>query len=142
MKMRSANWLLLAVGVAAVACETASSTIIAKNAQGKDLQVSRIDGLPLPSGCPKITKSIPGGETTITVSYSEPVGRQDGTALLDLAYTTVYVSSPNGKTMAIRAWSDNAGGGADVTITEIPVVGPEVGVCVTATNWRGNESMP
>lgn len=142
MKVRAAKWLLLAVGVAIGACETASPMIIAKNGQGNDLRISRIDGMPLPSGCPKITESLPTGKTSIAVSYSEPTNRQDGLALYDLDYTTVYVSSPNVATIAIRVWSNDARGGAHVTIREIPVVGPEVGICVTATDSRGNESAP
>lgn len=141
MNVRYATWLLLAVGVTVAAC-VPESKIVAKNSQGNYLKKEIIVGASIPTGCQKIAGSIPAGKKSFTVSYSEPKTSRDGKPLDDLAYTTLYVASPNAKTTAIRVWTNDARGGADVSVSEIPVPGPEVEICVTATDRNKNESAP
>jgi hypothetical protein len=76
------------------------------------------------------------------VSYQEPTTNQKGTPLNDLAYTTIYLSSPKGPAQAIRVWTNDAHGGALVIIRDIPAPTQEIGVCVTATNRDRKESGP
>jgi hypothetical protein len=76
------------------------------------------------------------------VSYQEPTTNQNGVPLTELGYTTIYVSSPKGPAQAIHVWTNDAHGGALVTIHDVPVPAQEVGICVTATNWARKESLP
>jgi hypothetical protein len=46
------------------------------------------------------------------------------------------------KAQAIRVWTNDAHGGAFVTIRDIPVPAQELKLCVTATNWDRKESRP
>jgi hypothetical protein len=83
-------------------------------------------------------------KSTITVSYLEPATDHKGSPLENLAYTTIYMSSPGAQVMAIRIHTDDRRGGAYVTIRDIPVPTPgqAVGICVTATDWANKESSP
>ena len=73
--------------------------------------------------------------------YLEPTKSQNGALLTDLAYTTIYLSAKGTPTTAIRVWTNDPHGGAQVTISDIPVPTSEIGLCVTATNWAGKESL-
>ena len=134
-------WLLLAAGMALTACET-GQVLLEKNAQGSELQKETIGGVPLPPGCPTLATSLPAGQSSFTVSYQEPTTNQAGSPLANLAYTTIYLSWAKGQTKAIRVWTNDAHGGALVTIRDIPVPAQELGLCVTATNWTRQESLP
>ena len=136
-----ATCLLVAAMMALAACET-GQMLLEKNAQGDELRNETTVGVPLPPGCPTLTTSLPAGKTTLTVSYQEPTTNQNGALLTDLAYTTVYLSSPKAQTKAIRIWTNDAHGGALAVIRDIPVSAQELGLCVTATNWARNESPP
>jgi hypothetical protein len=133
--------LLLAAMMALAACET-GPMLLEKNAQGDELRKETTVGVPLPTGCPTFTTSLPAGKTTLTVSYQEPTTNQTGALLTDLAYTTIYLSSPQAQTKAIRIWTNDAHGGGLVAIRDIPVYGQELGLCVTATNLARKESPP
>jgi hypothetical protein len=137
------TWLLLAAGMALTACETGHSLLVLeKNAQGAELQKETTAGVPLPPGCPTLTTSLPAGQSGLAISYQEPKTSQTGNPLADLAYTTIYLSWPKAQTSAIRIWTNNAHGGALVTIHNIPIPAQELGLCVTATNWSRKESPP
>jgi hypothetical protein len=127
--------------MALTACET-GQLLLEKNAQGDELRKETTVGVPLPPSCPTLTTSLPAGKTTVTVSYQEPTTSQNGAPLTDLAYTTIYLSWPKAQTKAIRMWTNDAHGGALVTIRDIPVPAQELGLCVTATNWDRKELGP
>ena len=133
--------LLLAAMMALAACET-GPMLLEKNAQGDELRKETTVGVPLPPGCLAFTTSLPAGKTTLTVSYQEPTTNQTGALLTDLAYTTIYLSSPQAQTKAIRIWTNDAHGGGLVAIRDIPVPAQELGLCVTATNRARKESPP
>ena len=59
-----------------------------------------------------------------------------------LAYTTIYVSSPNSPSQAIRVWTNDAHGGALVKVYNIAIPGQEVGLCFTYSNWDRKETLP
>ena len=141
MNRHSATWLLLAAGMALTACET-GQMLLEKNAQGDELRKETTVGVPLPPGCPTLTTSLPAGKTGLTVSYQEPTTSQNGAPLANLAYTTIYLSWPKAQTKAIRVWTNDAHGGALVTIRNVSAPSPEFGICVTATNWARQESPP
>ena len=132
--------LLVAAGLTLAACETLSPNVLEKSARG-ELRNETTVGVPLPPDCPTLTTSLPAEKTSITVSYQEPTTNQDQAPLTDLAYTTIYVSSSKSPPQAIRVWTNDAHGGALVTIRDIPVPAQELGVCVTATNWARKESL-
>lgn len=143
MNRHFATWLVLAAGMAFTACETGPSRrVLEKNAQDNELRQETTADVPLPSGCPTLTTSLPPGKANVTVSYQEPTTNQNGVPLKELAYTTIYLSGPNAQSKAIRVWTDYAHGGALVTIRNIPVPAQELGLCVTATNWARKESAP
>jgi hypothetical protein len=96
--------------------------------------------VPFPSDCRSKVKAFPPGKTTFNVGYVEPKTNQNGKNP-NLAYTTVYLRSPNGITRAIRVPSDDPNGGAKVYVKGIPVSGSELELCVTATNQYGKESL-
>jgi len=127
--------------MALTACEM-GQMLLQKNAQGDELRKETTVGVPLPSGCPTLTTSLPAGQSGLTVSYQEPTTSQAGDPLANLAYTTIYLSWPKAQTKAIRIWTNDAHGGALVTIRDIPVPAQELGLCVTATNWARQESPP
>jgi hypothetical protein len=133
--------LLLAATMTLAACET-GQRLLEKNAQSDELRKETTVGVPLPPGCPTLTTSLPAGKAIFTVSYQEPTTNQNGAPLTDLGYTTIYLSSPKAQTKALRIWTNNAHGGALVTISNIPVPAQELGLCVTATNWAQKESPP
>jgi hypothetical protein len=133
--------LLLAATMALAACET-GQRLLQKNAQGEELRKETTVEVPLPPGCPTLTTSLPSGKATLTVSYQEPTTNQNGAPLTDLGYTTIYLSSPKAQTKALRIWTNDAHGGALVTISDIPIPAQELGLCVTATNWARKESPP
>ena len=140
MNRHIATWLLLAATLALTACET-GQRLLEKNAQSAELQKETTIGGPLPLGCPTLTTSLPAGQSA-TISYQEPTTNQAGVPLADLAYTTIYFGRPNAKTKAIRIWTNDAHGGAQVTIRDISDPAQELGLCVTATNWARQESPP
>lgn len=141
MNKHFATCLLLAATMALAACET-GQMILQKNAQGEELRKETTVEVPLPPGCPTLTTSLPSGKATLTVSYQEPTTNQNGAPLTDLGYTTIYLSSPKAQTKALRIWTNDAHGGALVTISDIPIPAQELGLCVTATNWARKESSP
>lgn len=135
---------LLFIVVGLSACETSSSKIVERSAQSEDLRKETMVGVALPAGCPTITTPPQSGKSVITVSYLEPTTDHKGNRLGALAYTTIYVSSPDAQAIAIRVYTKDARGGASVTVRDIPIPTPgqEVGICVTATDWANNESSP
>ena len=132
--------LLFLAGLALAACSTASPNILAKSAQSDELQRETLVGVSLPPGCPTLTKTFPPGTTSFVVSYEEPTHRIDGTLVSDLAFTTLYMGSPNGPARAIRVRTNNQKGGALVKLRDIPVFDQEIWLCVTATNLAQKES--
>jgi hypothetical protein len=141
MNPYSATGLLLVATMALTACET-GQRLLEKNAQSDELRKETTVGVPLPPGCPTHTKSLPTGQTHLTVSYQEPTADVNNAPLKDLAYTTIYVNAPNSSAQAIRIWTNNPHGGALVTIHDVPAPAQELGLCVTATNWARKESVP
>jgi hypothetical protein len=142
MNRHFATWVLFAAGMALTACETVSSRVLEKNAQGDELRKETTVSVSLPPGCPTLTTSLPEGKTSVTISYQEPTTNQNGVPLKELAYTTIYLSAPKAQTKFIRVWTNDAHGGALVTIRDIPVPAQGLGLCVTATNWARQESPP
>jgi hypothetical protein len=142
MNRHFAMWLLLAAGMALTACETGPSRrVLEKNAQGSELQNETKPVGTLPDGCPTLPTPLPAGKTRITVSYQEPTTNQNGVPLTELLYTTIYLSSLE-RAQAIHVWTNDAHGGAFVTIRDIAVPAQELKLCVTATNWNRKESRP
>lgn len=139
MNRHFSTWLLLAAGLALTACAIGQRPL-EKNAQSDELQKETTVGVPLPPGCQ--TMALPAGRTHLTVSYQEPTTDENNAPLNDLAYTTIYVSTPHSKAQAIRVWTNNPHGGARVTIRNVPAPAQEVELCVTATNWARKESVP
>ena len=137
-----ATWLLVPAGLTLAACETVLSNVLDKNAQGDELRKETMVGVPLPAGCPTLTTTLPAEKTSVAVYYQEPTTTQAGNPLANLAYTTIYLSWPSAQPRAIRIWTNDAHGGALVTIRNIPVPAQELGLCVTATNWARKESAP
>jgi len=135
-------FVLAALGLLTAGCQVLDTNVIEKTAASQELRKETTVDPVLPSGCPTVTMSIPEGRTTMVVSYREPTLDQNGAPLTTLAYTTVYVSGAQSKTAAFRIWTNDARGGALVTIRDIPVQEREAGVCVTATNWGQKESKP
>jgi hypothetical protein len=136
------RWLLLLAGLALAACETTGGRGLVKDARGDELRKETTLGVTLPPGCTTSTTSIPDGKKNLTVSYKEPAAEQNGAPLKELAYTTIYLSSPKGPAQAIRVWTNDAHGGAFVTITNVDAPAQEFVLCVTATNWAKMESPP
>ena len=141
MNPYSSMGLLLAATMALTACETGQMHL-EKNAQGDELRKETTVGVPLPPGCPTHTRALPAGQTHLTVSYQEPNVDEHNVPLKDLAYTTIYVSAPHKTAQAIRIWTNDPHGGALVTIHNVPAPAQELGLCVTATNWARQESVP
>ena len=137
-----ATWLLVAGGLTLSACETLSQNVLEKNALSSELRNETTPVATLPAGCLPVTTTLPAGKTKVTVSYQEPTTNQNGVPLTELGYTTIYVSSAKGPAQAIHVWTNDAHGGALVTIHDVPVPAQEVGICVTATNWARKESLP
>lgn len=146
MKVRFARLLVFAAGVSTIACvpQAVVPNVLVLDAQGEELRKETVIGASLPPGCPTLTHTILPGKSSFRASYTEPTHRTDGTPLNDLAYTTLYVSSANLPTRAIRIWARDANGGKSVIIEDIPTLdlGTEIGLCVTATNWANQESLP
>lgn len=132
---------LLLLTVAAIGCER-DQRVLQKSAQGQELLKETTVGVALPPGCPTHTVTLPTGRTTLTASYQEPTASEHGTPLTDLAFTTLYLSSPGAPSKSIRVPTNNAHGGALVTIRDIPAPAQTVGICVTATNFSRKESTP
>jgi hypothetical protein len=133
--------LLLTATMALAGC-AAGQALLGKNAQSEELRKETTVGVPLPPGCPTHTRTLPAGQTHLTVSYQEPNVDENNVPLKDLAYTTIYVSAPHSTAQAIRVWTDDSRGGALVTIHNVPAPAQEVALCVTATNWARQESAP
>ena len=137
-------WLLLLAGFALGACgtgRTGGPRVLVKDAQGDELRKETTLGATMPPGCATSTTSIPAGKKSLTVSYQEPTTDHSGPPL-QLLFTTVYLSSPGGQAQAIRVWTNDARGGAMVTIKNIAPPAQEFALCVTATNWAWQESPP
>jgi len=133
------------MGFTLAGCETVSVSLgsLQKSAQSEELKKETTPEVKkVPSGCPTLRVTLPAEKKSATVCYDEPKTNADGTLLKDLAFTTLYFESPKGQTRAIRVWTNDAHGGAHVTITDIPIASQDVGACVTATDWAGNESQP
>lgn len=141
MNAPATTWLLLVATMALTACET-GPMLLEKNALGTELQKETTAGSPLPHDCPTLNTSLPAGQSSLTVSYQEPTTSQAGDPLDNLAYTTIYLSWPKAQAIAIRIWTNDAHGGARVTIHNIPIYARELGLCATATNWARQESPP
>ncbi len=133
---------LVAWGLLSAGCQTLDTKVLDKSASSDDLKKETTLDPVLPSGCPSLTASIPEGQNKMSVSYREPTLDQNGAPLTTLAFTTLYVSGAQSKTTAFRIWTNDARGGALVTVREIPVPNRETGICVTATNWGRKESQP
>lgn len=133
--------LLLIATMALAGCETGRA-LLEKNAQSDELRKETTVGVPFPPGCPTHTRTLPTGQTHLTVSYQEPTVDENNIPLKDLAYTTIYVSAPLSAAQAIRIWTNDPHGGALVTIHNVPAPAQEVGLCVTATNRARKESVP
>ena len=133
--------LLLTATMALAGCGTGQA-LLGKNAQSDELRKETTVGVPLPPGCPTHTRALSTGQTHLTVSYQEPNVDENNIPLKDLAYTTIYVSAPHRTAQAIRIWTDDPHGGALVTIHNVPAPAQELGLCVTATNWARQESVP
>ena len=132
------RWLLLFAGLTLAACETTGGPkVLVKDAQDEELRKETTLGATLPPGCASNTISIPAGKKSLAVSYQEPTLDHGG---IFLAFTTIYLSSPTGHAQAIRVWTNDARGGAIVTIKNVAVPAQEIALCVTATNWAGQES--
>lgn len=99
-------------------------------------------GAPLPPGCATHTRAPSAEQAHLTVSYQEPTVDENNVSLKDLAYTTIYVSALHSAAQAIRIWTNNPQGGAPVRIHNVPAPAQELRLCVTATNWAGQESEP
>ena len=148
MNPYSTTGLLLGVSLALTACVIGQMSLgtgqrpLKKNAQSDELRKETTVGVPLPPGCPTHTMSLPAGQTNLTVSYQEPTTDENKVPLKELAYTTIYLSAPPAQTKSIRVWTNDAHGGAQVSISDIPVPAQGLGLCVTATNWARQESPP
>lgn len=130
----------LLAGLTSAGCET-EQLLLQKSALSTELRKETTTGMALPAGCPTLIKSLPATQTSLTVSYIEPTKSQNGLLLTDLAFTTIYLSAKGVPATAIRVWTNDPHGGAQVTISDIPVTASEIGLCVTATNWAGKESL-
>jgi hypothetical protein len=142
MNERIPKGLLVAAALILAACETVQSRVLEKSADGDELRKETTVGVALPSGCQTITVSVPEGKKSISVSYTEPTTNQDGTPIQKLAYTTIYVSSANSPTQAIRVWTNDAHGGALVKIHNVAIPEREVRLCFTYSNWDRKEKLP
>lgn len=144
--MRLCSWwllLLLIAGLTLSACQTVGvgwAKVLVKDAQSDELKKETTTlGVTLPPGCTTITTSTPAGKKLLTVSYQEPtIDHGNG----PLAFTTIYLSSPGGQAQVIRVWTNDARGGATVTIKNVAAPAQEFAICVTATNWARQESPP
>jgi hypothetical protein len=134
-----ASLLLLVPALAG--CET-GRTLLEKNAQSEELRNETTVGAILPPGCATHTRAPSAEQTHLTVSYQEPAKDKKGVELKELAYTTIYVSAPHKTAQAIRVWTNDPKGGAPVRIHNVPAPAQELRLCVTATNWAGQESEP
>ena len=133
--------LLLVAPMALAGCETGRA-LLEKNAQSEELRKETTVGVPLPPGCATHTRARSAGHTPLTVSYQEPTEDKNGVRLKELAYTTIYVSALHSAAQAIRIWTNDPHGGARVTIHNVPAPAQELKLCVTATNWARQESLP
>jgi hypothetical protein len=141
MSLRDLSYCLLLAGFLLAACQP-SLPVLQKNAQGDELQKETTIGVTLPPGCPKATTFSPLGKRALTVSYREPTAYENGAPLKDLAFTTIYLTSPESPTQAIRVWTNDSHGGAMVTINNVVPPDDKFGICVTASNWARMESSP
>ena len=90
---------------------------------------------------------VKSAKPTITVSYREPTTNKDGAPLTDLKWTTIYFGLKKDSVKAIDVWTNDARGRGYVEIQDIPIPvrqNEEVleVLCVTATDWSGNEEPP
>jgi hypothetical protein len=81
----------------------------------------------------------------VHVSYTEPSVTAGGSALNDLAKTTIYYDLGAGRTLVKEIPATKPTGGGHISETIVLPVQTEgeqsVMICVTATDRHGNESM-
>jgi hypothetical protein len=143
MKIQIAKYIVLVIATTVAACSTTENqrpVKITKQAQSDEVRSATLVGVAFPPDCKSIPRTFPAGKTTFNVSYREPGSDQNGKSA-KLAYTTIYLRSPNGLTRAIRIQSKDPEGGAYVQVLDIPLSGSELELCVTATNLFGKESL-
>ena len=137
--------LLLLAGFALAACQTGRAEgpkVLVKDAQSVELRNETTIGVKMPEGCATSASSIPVGKKNLTISYQEPKTDQSGAPLKELGYTTIYLSPPGSQAQAIRVWTNDSRGGANVTVKNVPAPAQEFALCVTATNWARQDSPP
>lgn len=107
-----------------------------KDAQSDELKKeTRTLDVKLPPECATSKASISTWQKGLTVSYTEP-------KMQELGYTTIYLTAPGSQAQAIRVWTNDARGGANVVVRNIAAPAQDFAVCVTATSWGGKESPP
>lgn len=90
---------------------------------------------------------IDNNTVSLTAAYTEPTTNPDGSALTDLAYTSIYYHVNGGpKIVGPRTTASDLSGGGHIEIILI-VPAPTGGVTdlafyATATDTAGNESLP
>ncbi len=135
------RWVLCATGLLLAACST-GPRLIEKDAQSDEIRKATTLSATLPAGCPTLRATIPAGNKDVTVSYDEPTTIESGIPLTDLAYTTVYLSTSDGRVQSIKILTVNPRGGAHVKLTHVVTPAGEFGLCATATNRYSKESSP
>lgn len=142
MNSRPGQRLAIILGLLLTGCESLHARDLDKSALSDELRNHTDTIAKPPPGCPILTLALPEGQSTITVFYQEPTTNQNGLPLTELAFTTIYITSPKSETKAIRVWTNDPHGGAPVTVHDIAAPTQNVGICVTATNWGRKESVP
>ena len=94
--------------------------------------------------CRTLAKTtVSAAKPSISVSYSEPTTRADGSPLTNLAKTTIYYDLGNGLVKAKDILATNPTGGGKVSETlQVPLKPGEritATICVTATDVEGRE---
>lgn len=126
------------------ACTIASPAGIARKAS--EFTIREVTKYPAPC-TPSPEIHVKSTNPTITISYREPTTNKDGTPLTDLKWTTIYFGLKKDSVKAIDVWTKDARGRGSVEIQDIPIpVKKDEEVlevlCVTATDWSGNEEPP
>lgn len=88
-------------------------------------------------------KLIDAQTVELTITYDEPTTNVDGTPLADMAYSTIYITSPAGTHKAPVIAAVDVHGGKHIQ-TPIQVNAPEntstsIKMAVSATDLSGNE---
>ena len=136
--------LLIGMVFGGWACTIASPAGIVRKAS--EFTIREVTIYPTPC-TPSPEIRVKSTNPTITVSYREPTTNKDGTPLTDLKWTTIYFGLKKDSVKAIDVWTNDARGGGSVEIQDIPIPvrqNEEVleVLCVTATDWSGNEEPP